>query len=345
MLVVDDGRATSAPDTVTISVPTPDGWVDDDFITDDPEAFEFKTVQAAITALGPNTLIVVKPGTYAEHVTVEPGIHLLGLPALSGELPEIRSSVESEGEDLSVIHLTSASIIENLTISCTSSHLEDYLASIVNVREESIGAEIRHCRIQTASGSINHYVDGISIKTNGQLSITDGSRIERISGEGIVAWHNSQLSIENSRIGYTNGTCIFTIGNDSLWIKNTVIHHAGANGLDLDSLTITIDHCTVAYFDYSDMGRAGIQINGSTMPSLTNTLVYSDQNNPTYYSGAISRENVSSNNLPNSDPESDASPLFIDGSLCNFALSHGSPAVGMGEGDTDVGAMGDILAP
>jgi hypothetical protein len=347
MLVVDDGNASSAPDTVTISVPTPDGWVDDDFALDNPQTAQFRTIQAAVNALGPNTLIVIRPGTYTEHVTLDQGIHLLGLPGSSAELPEIRSSVGTVGDDLSVLHLTSFSIIENLSISCTTSASEDHLASIVNVREDSTGAEIRHCRIQTASGSSNQYVDGVSIQSNGRLLISDGSRIEVISGEGIVAWDNSQLTIEDARIGHTLGTAVYTIGNDSLRVDNTVIHHAGANGLDLDSRTITINHCTVAYFNSGDMvpERAGIQINGTTEPSLTNTLVYSDRDNPAYYGGTISRENVQLNNLPNRDPASNASPLFEDGENGNFTLLQGSPAGGAGEGGTDIGAMGDILLP
>ena len=340
VLIVDDGKVISEPDVLTITVVAPDGWVDDDFPVDDIARSEFTTIQRAIDELGANSIIVVRPGSYEENITIEAGIHLFGFTSQDEIIPEIHASLENTDERRSVVELRGQSIIENFLISGETSPIEDYSLSIVNVSESSTGATIRKCIIRTADDNQNHYVDGVAVRSNAQLLIDEGSILYSISGEGIVAYQDADLTVENSRIGHSGGSLVYTIQSANAAFYNCVFHNAGYDGLDLSGQYIDIDHCTIAFFNNN-----GININAPSEWNLTNTLVYSDADSPSFYAGAISPDTVETNNLPNSDPESYADPMFVDAENGNFNLQPGSPAIGSGENGEDVGAIGDVLSP
>lgn len=340
VLFVDDGTAKSAPSILTITVLPPDGWVDDDYPEDDLESSQFTTVQRAIDTLGNDTCIVLMPGIYEENVTVDAGVHLFGAVSQSGDMPEISAPVADTDGTRAVVTLNDDSTLENIVVSCSTSPTTDSLLSIVNVESITSGAVIRNCRIKTAYGYQNHYVDGVTIDSGATLSIGGGSVIENISGEGIVAWQTSNLMIENTRIGHASGSSIYTIQSEQFTLNNCVIHHSGSDGLDLTSTSVEIDHCTVAYFN-----RAGIKVSGTSEWSLKNTLVYSGGAAATIYSGDISIETIDRSNLPNRFSGSDIDPMFLDADNGDFRLHSDSPAIGNGENGSNVGATGDVLSP
>jgi hypothetical protein len=357
MLFVDDGKATSAPDTVTVHVETPAARVDDDFY-DDPDNGRFTGVQSAIAAVGPGDLVVIYPGTYNEHVEVAEGIRLLGLAGSSGQRPEITAAVEAEADSHAVLHLNSGTTLENLIISCSESpDGGDYDCAIVNVRADSYDVTLKNCLIELPEGGEILAVDGISIETNAGIILSDNTRIKNISSEGIFGQEGSRLVMSHSRIERTWGSAVFMLAGDSSTIlTDSVFYHTGYHGIHSESPSVAIDHCTVAYF-YKD----GIFIMNDPEPAITNTLVHTtqsyvdDQNNDSgeagfnAYGGTIEVLTMDANtgNLPNRDSGSFSSALFAinDFESGVLELSAQSPALDAATDGTDVGARGDILDP
>jgi hypothetical protein len=357
MLFVDDGKATSIPDTVTIHVETPAARVDDDFYGD-PDNGRFTGVQSAIDAVGPGDLVVIYPGTYNEHVEVAEGIRLLGLTGSSGQQPEITATVEAEADTHAVLHLNSGTTLENLAISCSGSPDDgDYDCAIINVRADSDDVTLKNCLIELPEGGEVLAVDGISIETNAGIILSDNTRIKNISSEGIFGQEGSRLVMNNSRIERTWGSAVFMLAGDSSTIlKDSVFYHSGYHGIHSESPSVSIDHCTVAYF-YKD----GIYINNDPEPAITNTLVHTtqsyvdsqknegDEAEFNAYGGTIDllTMDADTGNLPNRDIETISSPLFDsnDHESGILELSAQSPALGAATDETDVGARGDILNP
>lgn len=357
MLFVDDGKATSAPAMVTIHVETPAARVDDDFY-DDPANDKFTSIQSAIAAVGPGDLVVIYPGTYSEHVEVAEGIRLLGLAGPSGERPEITTAVDAEEETRAVVHLNSGTTLENLTISCSGSpDDDDYGCSIVNVLADSADVTLKNCRIGLPEGAEILAVDGISIETNAGIILSHGTRITNISSEGIYGHAGSRLVMNHSRIERTWGSAVYMLAGDSSTIlTDSVFYYTGYHGIHSESPSVSITHCTVAYF-FKD----GIFIMNDPEPAITNTLVHTTQSYVDdrksagdeaafhAYGGTIDVLTMAADTgtLPNQDSESISSPLFDSNDYESgiLELSAQSPALGAATDGTDVGARGDILNP
>jgi hypothetical protein len=338
-LTVDDGTTKSEVDIMKITVLSPDGWVDDDYQAEDIENSQFITIQRAIEVLGSNNIIAVMPGTYEENIVLAAGIHLMGLVSETDGIPEIHASVDNIEGMRSVVTLNSRSVLESIDVVCHSSPSTDLSLSIVNINESISEAAIRNCRISRSAEYIDQYVDGISVRSNAELLVTDGTVLNSASGEGIVVWEGATLNVENSRIGNSAGSLVYSIESASINLQNSVFHNSGYDGLAIGSQQIDINHCTIAFFS-----QVGINVVEAQSLSLKNTLVFSDSNS-SYYSGEISIQNVELSNMPNRNPNSLADPKFVDAINGNFQLQSGSPAIGNGENGKNVGALGDVLLP
>jgi len=365
VLIVDDGVSYSKPDIVAITVAQPDAWVDSTLPNDIPSEFKFKTIQAAIDAVSDGTekVIVIENGPYTEKITVALHNYLIGITSPNGVVPLI-TSVVSDGEGVATLH--DSTTIENLSISCEYGPGEATKKAAVKVIGN--GTNIKKCLIS------NSYSDGVKLEENSSTTI-EGSVLDDVSGEGIESVNSSNLTVKDCRLLHTAGTAVWGNYSYSARIENSIIFETGWHGIDLSSCeNASVEHCTIIDFSNNNGSQSGIFITGEGSVTIKSNLIeiqdlstlaginfdnysgkteltylynyiYSKQQNTIYYSGDISIEDVDLSNYPNTNTMTTSDPLINDPDMVDFRLDSNSPAIGLGENNTNPGAEGPILNP
>ena len=365
LLIVDDGVSYGEPDIVTITVAEPDAWVDSTLPNDIPDEFRFKTIQGAIDAVSDGTekVIVIENGPYTEKITVAAHNYLIGIASPNGVVPLI-TSVVSDGEGVVTLH--DSTTIENLSISCEYGPGESTEKAAVKI----IGNDtnIKKCFIN------NSYSDGIKLEENSSTTIAE-SVLDDVSGEGIESVNGSNLIVKNCIFLHTTGTAVWGNYSYSASIENSIIFKTGWHGIDLSSCeNVRVEHCTIIDFSNNNSSQSGIFITGGGSVTIKSNLIeiqnlssltgvnfndysdkteltylynyiYSKQQNIIYYKGDISIETVDSNNYPNANTITTSDPFIIDPDMGDFRLDSNSPAIGLGEHNTNPGAECPILNP
>ena len=180
----------------------------------------YKTIMAAINASGPNTTIMIAPGTYTENITMNDGMTLFGLGGhvvIDGNI----TTGNGQSTALQNIKITAG---HSLTINC-----ETYLTNIKCygvVRNNGYNLYISYSILKNASGQSiqiasgnNNISTSIIFSTIGTSS-TNTVTIDAQQGNLII----SDSYIQNAAAAST----IYFIGNGNLQIKDTTILNLGS---------------------------------------------------------------------------------------------------------------------
>lgn len=365
-LVVDDGVMFSEPSVVALTVVEPDAYVDSALAADNPAESRYKTIQDAIDALSPvlsgeKKIIAIQNGPFPEKITLNSNLHLLGIPTQTVSTPEISISLD-EGE--AVVDMYDNTTIEKLKITCSPGGSgEDTFKTAVKFSGKSI--TVQDCVISDT------YSDGIYLLANSSGKISR-SLLENITGEGIEIYDKSIIEIINTRIFNTNGSGVASYRCDKITINNCILYDTGYHGIDfINCADGTVEHTSIIDFNKSgnnpEINRHAINIiDGGSFHIKNNLIVikdffflsgiysstkeysgldyhfnyiYSRQTTPVYYSGLISIQNVDPDNYPNKNITATEDPLFVDPAHKKFSLNNASPAKGLGENNTDPGAL------
>ena len=212
-------------------------------------------------------------------------------------------------------------------------------------------------------------VEAVILEDGSEL-VVENSLISKIGGSSIWArncnrvevknsisyhagWHGfdfsgcNQVKIEHCTIvdfGRSDDSCqsgIFVkCGNTSL--KSNLIEIRGA----LDEIATT----TLRGIVYNEADNPCTPENENitcTSSNLTylNNYIYTKQDIQIYYGGEIATEPLDPSNYPTSNNGTTSDPLIIDPDTGDFRLDQNSPAIGLGENNTNPGAEGTILNP
>lgn len=259
---------------------------------DSSGAGDYTTLTAALTAARTGDTILVKNGTYAEHVTVNKGVTV---QAYTGHSPVI------DGSDSTTptINITSTCLIDGLRIVGSHDLGESTHASECNIVVQSgATAEIQNCTLT----KWNHA--GIKVATGGKLiasgnTITSGgwtfldhgiymaaglvgssitnNNISGAPGWGIHAYNYEYgITISGNNVHDNQGGILVTGENHTI-TNNTVTNNLGGHGIDffhygLIGLTVTGNTLSgnTAYDMYLDAG-AGEGFTGCTISGNTGT--------------------------------------------------------------------------
>lgn len=364
-LVVKDGLLASDPDFLTITVKSPDAWVDSTLAQDLPEEKRYRTIKAAIDEIadGTDRLIAIDNGPYDEQVIVANGVRLYGMRQADGfrARPLIRYAV---AENEAVIVLNDNTGLECLYIASEAGSGDSSLKSAVLV--QGTGVKISRCRIEDSQS------DGVQLTVQSEIEIRN-TVLERIPGEGIVANAGSSLQVFDTRIIDTGGSAVWAVDASDVVIENTVIHLTGWHGVDIQGCEfVSVNHCSIIDFSDNNSGQAGVIITNCVEVGVTNNLIviqdlatligvqlttgseaaspqfiynyiYSIQNSPNYYAGELDLSTVDESNWPNAAEPVTEDPLLMDPVAGDFRLQANSPASGVAQDSDNCGAQGAVL--
>jgi parallel beta-helix repeat protein len=365
VLVVGDGVNLSGPSFLTITVESPDAWVDSELNQDYPSQSRYRTIQAAVKALAEESgggLIAVDHGPYNEQLNINRGVWLYGLLQSDGQRPLIHYAA---GENEAVVVLQEYAGLHGLRITCDANAEVTNTSEVTAISIQGVEAEITRCRIENSKS------DGIVLSAGTSATISQ-IQLETIAGEGVVANAGSSVWLQNSRIVKTDGSGIWLMGATHVELENNVIYDSGWHGIDAQNCAaVMVDNCSIIEFGNDGVERqAGLNItDGQTVVMVNNLIVmgdyetlvgvkiskvagaepleffynylYSTQLDPNYYEGLL----VDETNMPNQEVTHSEDPLLIDPEGGNFGLESGSPAIGDAENVDGFGAQGAVLQP
>lgn len=223
---------------------------------------EYQTIQAALDEAntnGGNALVVVRPGTYTENLTLYDSVHLQGAneqatiiigthtPPASGNFNAFRCTFQSATDIFSsAIAGTSALVIEDCTFNVTNGYVFNLLNWTGSITVFDIGS------IGTNDGVVNNTGGATVFLTGATLGAGTGN-IMTVSGSTIFENVNLKCPISLQGSGTStikmgcefNGT-ITTAATNSVTIINSeistgataAISHGSANTLTLSDVTI-----------------------------------------------------------------------------------------------------------
>jgi parallel beta-helix repeat protein len=365
VLVVGDGVNLSEPSFLTITVESPDAWVDSELNQDYPSQSRYRTIQAAVEALAEESdggLVAVDHGPYNEQLNITRGLWLYGLLQSDGQRPLIHYAAR---ENEAVVVLQEYAGLHGLRITCDANEEVTDTSEVTAILIQGVEAEITRCRIE------NSQSDGIELSAGTSATISQ-IQLKTIAGEGVVANTSSSVWLQNSRIIKTDGSGIWLMGTTHVELENNVIYDSGWHGIDAQNCaTIMVDNCSIIEFGNDGVEQqAGLNItDGRTIVVVNNLIVmgdyetlvgvkisqvadaypleffynylYSTQLDPNYYEGFLADET----NIPDHEATHSEDPLLIDSEGGNFGLESGSPAIGDAENMDGYGAQGAVLQP
>ena len=332
-LVVDDGYAVSAADTVDIIVNRTTWYVDDDapgdpapndntvsdLDEDGSPAHPFDRIQEGIDASADAHTVLVLAGTYNENLTWDTkDIDLIGAGAAD-------TIVDSGGLSrcLTITDVPNTAILKGFTFTAGSADKGGglYLSNSSLTVQESIISD----NVAASGGGIylsysSAVITGNTITSNLATS-TDGHYLGGEGGGGIYSWWSWPLIANNVISGNTTRSLGGGIMVRGLEISQTIVNNTiasnsaqrGGGGIYADHLSYpTIINNIVAF------NSSGITGGYAAHPSLRYNNVYG---NTIYDYGGLSA----------GEGDISEDPLFVDQSAGNFHLTRESPCIDVGD--------------
>ncbi|KOG06866.1 MULTISPECIES: right-handed parallel beta-helix repeat-containing protein [Streptomyces] len=253
-----------------------------------------RTINEALAAALPDSIINVWPGQYAENVVLTTAVTIT---AEEGRGSVVLEPVEGSAVVMAAERATLSGVLlratgaDRATVDVASGHLRlddcevraDAWAAVL--ARGSAGLSLNGCRVENAGGSgivttgtartvVQHTsIEGIAgsavyVGDDAELRLLD-STLTRAKGNGVVATDRARGTVERCDISAIGQPAVVVQKDSAMRLIESVVHDTADVGVYVTSTgQVVVDDCRTA-----DTGSHGIQIAGGADPHIRHTRI------------------------------------------------------------------------